>query len=95
MGHRFQVFRPQNAQSHHQNSVNDYSRQDAAEGGGAGKIDAHAVPVLVCGQDSVNAYGDKLPGIATEAESHGGNPPVGISTGNHLYRNVNTKDAFH
>lgn len=67
----------------------------AAEGGGAGKIDAHAVPVLVCGQDSVNAYGDKLPGIVTEAESHGGNPPVGISTGNHLYRNVNTKDAFH
>ena len=39
MGHRFQVFRPQNPQGDHQNGVNDYPRQDAAEGGnGVGPV---------------------------------------------------------
>ena len=65
-----------------------------ADFGGTGEIHPHFVPILILGQYSIYNDTYKFSGFITEPEPQRCDSSVCVGTGNHLYRHVNTQNAF-
>ena len=56
---------------------------------------SHAALLLVFRQNPIYRNRNQLPRFIPEPEPDRGNPPICVSAGNHLHRNIDMKHAFH
>lgn len=61
----------------------------------AGESGMEVVGLLFTLQNAADLYCVEVPGLVLEAEAYRGDLPVGIGTGDHLYRDIDAKDTFH
>ena len=60
-----------------------------------GETGVDAVGFLFALQDAADLYGSEFSFLIAETETHRGDLSVSVGTGDHLYRNINTKYTFH
>ena len=66
----------------------------AADKGGAGEIYPHSIFGLILGQHFIDGNRNDFSGFIAKSKPYWCNFPICVSTGNHLYRNINTHNTF-